>query len=246
MMADHVLSVNAILADGTRARFEPVDPNALAAKARAGGLEGQIYTQIPQILRAATEDIMERWPKHWRRASGYNLDRLAAALLPPEKRAKLSFDSRFRPAVSDPRRIDHFNLAQLLTGSEGTLAVMTEITLNLVPRPVCTALGILHFDRVLDACAAIPDILETEPSASELLDKQLMDLARAQPEWAKKLHFVQGDPEAVLITEYYGENERELSAKLDRLEQQMAAHDRHVSMVRVMGAAQQNDVWFRA
>ena len=94
---------------------------------------------------------------------------------------------------------------------------MTEITLNLVPRPKRTALAVLHFDHVIDACAAIPDVLETEPSASELLDKQLMDLARAQPEWAKKLHFVTGDPAAVLLTEYYGENEQELTAKLDRL-----------------------------
>ncbi len=65
----------------------------------------------------------------------------------------------------------------------------------------------IHFDDVVEACTAIVDILETEPSASELLDKQLLDLARAQPEWAKRLHFVQGDPAAVLITEYYGESE---------------------------------------
>jgi hypothetical protein len=120
------------------------------------------------------DEILARWPKHWRRASGYNLARLAASLLPPQARGRLSADSRFRPEVSDPRHIDHFNLAQLLTGSEGTLAVMTELTLKLVPRPQQTALAVVHFDDVVQACAAIPDILETEPSASELLDRQMI------------------------------------------------------------------------
>ncbi len=103
-----------------------------------------------------------------------------------------------------PERIDHFNLAQLLTGSEGTLAVMTEVTVGLVPKPTKTVLAVVHFDDVVEACATIADILETEPSASELLDKQMLDLARAQPEWAKRLNFIVGDPAAVLLTEYYG------------------------------------------
>src|SRR5690606_14086621 len=115
------------------------------------------------------EEIVTRWPKHWRRASGYNLDRLAASLLPADQRARLSFDTRFRPAICDPTRIDRFNLSQLLTGSEGTLAVMTELTVGLVPKPAMTVLAVVHFDDVVEACAAIGDILETDPSSSELL-----------------------------------------------------------------------------
>jgi FAD/FMN-containing dehydrogenase/Fe-S oxidoreductase len=243
MMADHVVSSRAILADGARAFFDAVAPSDLAAKARAGGLEGEIYRKVPALLQDAMEDILSHWPKHWRRASGYNLDRLAAALLPPEERARLSFDSRFRPDVCDPMRIDRFNLSQLLTGSEGTLAVLTEITVNLVPRPINTALAVVHFESVLDACAAIPDILETEPSASELLDKQLMDLARLQPEWAKKLHFVEGDPAAVLLTEFYGTTDKELTGKLDRLEAHLRARGWRGPIVRVLDKLGQADVW---
>ena len=119
MMVDHVLATDAILADGSRARFEPVAADALAAKARGGGLEGAIYAKIPVILQEAMDDILLGWPKHWRRSSGYNLDRLAAPLLPPDQRAGLSFESISRPAISDPAGIDHFNLAQLLAGSQG-------------------------------------------------------------------------------------------------------------------------------
>jgi FAD/FMN-containing dehydrogenase/Fe-S oxidoreductase len=243
MMADHVQAAQAILADGSRASFGPVDPADLPAKGRGESLEARIYAQLPVLLHEAMEEILAHWPKHWRRASGYNLDRLAAALLPPGQRSRLSFDSRFRPPVADPTRIDHFNLAQLLTGSEGTLAVMTEITLGLVPRPPGTAVAVVHFDDVVAACAAIPTILETEPSASELLDKQLMDLARAQPEWAKKLTFVEGDPAAVLLTEYYGASETELAGKLERLAQHLAAHGYRGTIVRAMDKAQIADLW---
>lgn len=243
MMADHVAAVQTILADGSRAHFGPVDPADLPAKSRGDTLEARIYAQLPALLYESMEEILTRWPKHWRRTSGYNLDRLAAALLPPDQRSRLSFDSRFRPPVCDPTLIERFNLAQLLTGSEGTLGIMTEITLNLVPRPTRTGLAVVHFDDVVEACAAIIDILETEPSASELLDKQLIDLARAQPEWAKRLHFVVGDPAAVLLTEYYGANEAELEAKLTKLEQHLAARGYRGAVVRLLDPGRINDVW---
>jgi Fe-S oxidoreductase len=155
----------------------------------------------------------------------------------------LSFDTRFRPAICDPTNIEYFNLSQLLTGSEGTLAVMTEVTVNLVPKPKMTVLAVIHFDDVVEACAAIPDILETDPSASELMDKQMLDLARAQPEWAKRLNFIVGDPKAILLTEYYGSSEAELTGKLEHLEQHLIARGYHGAVLRVITAAQQNDVW---
>lgn len=243
MMADHVVSTKAILGDGSRVHFGPLTADELRAKAAGTTLEAAIYRRVPMLLQDSMEEIIKRWPKHWRRASGYNLDRLAAALLPPEERSRLSFDTRFRPAICNPERIDRFNLAQLLTGSEGTLAVMTEVTVGLVPRPKMTALAVVHFDDTVEACAAVPDILETEPSASELLDKQMLDLARAQPEWAKRLNFIVGDPAAVLLTEYYGTSEAELTAKLERLEQHLSSRGYRGAVLRVMTPAQQNDVW---
>lgn len=243
MMADNVVAASTVLADGSLARFGPVEPGSLAAYARSDTLEGRIYRELPHIIERALPEILTRWPKHWRRASGYNLDRLAAALLPAGERSRLSYDSRFRPSAADPALIDHFNVAQLLTGSEGTLAVMTEITLKLVPKPARTALVVVHFDHVIDACAAVPTILETGPSASELMDKQMLDLARAQPQWAKKIHFVEGDPAAVLLTEFYGESEKELDGKIDHLEHHLRNSGYRGAILRILDPARVADVW---
>jgi FAD/FMN-containing dehydrogenase/Fe-S oxidoreductase len=243
MMADNVVSAATVLSDGSLARFGPVDPADLAAKGRGDSLESRIYRETPQLIQRILPDILTRWPKHWRRASGYNLDRLAAALLPPGERGRLSYDSRFRPLAADPTRIDYFNLAQLLTGSEGTLATITEVTLKLVEKPARTALAVIHFENVVEACAAVPDVLETEPSAAELMDKQMIDLARAQPEWAKKLHFVDGDPAAVLIAEYYGVTEQELLGQITRLEDHLRRRGYRGAIVRVLEPAWVNDVW---
>jgi FAD/FMN-containing dehydrogenase/Fe-S oxidoreductase len=243
MMADNVVEAATVLADGSLARFGPVDPADLPAKGRGDSLESRIYRETPQLIQRILPDILTRWPKHWRRASGYNLDRLAAALLPPDERSRLSYDSRFRPPAADPTRIDHFNLAQLLTGSEGTLATITEITLKLVEKPVRTALAVIHFANVVEACAAVPDVLETAPSAAELMDKQMIDLARAQPEWAKKLHFVDGDPAAVLIAEFYGTTDQELLGQITRLEDHLRRRGYRGAIVRVLEPARVTDVW---
>jgi FAD/FMN-containing dehydrogenase/Fe-S oxidoreductase len=243
MMADAVLAASVILADSSQARFEAKNFSGLAERARQDSLEGRIYRRTPEILSRVMPEILASWPKHWRRASGYNLDRLAAPLLPPHERSRLSFDSPFRPAICDPQAMEHFNLAQLLTGSEGTLAVMTDVTLRLARRPQRTAVAVVHFDRLLDACTAVVDILETEPSAAELLDKQLLDLARAQPEWAKKIHFVEGDPAAVLLTEYYGASEQELNARIERLEIHLRRRGWRGAIVRVLDAPRQADIW---
>ena len=230
----------------------------MASRGRGNSLEAQIYREVPGIVRAQLEHILERWPRHWRRVSGYNLDRLLTGLLQDEStadsegrgaeragllRARLGFDSLYRSEFCNAAPIDQFNLSQLVAGSEGTLATVTSATLKLVPKPQMTALAVVHFDRLVDACAAIPDILETSPSASELLDKHLIDLARAQPEWAKRLHFVVGNPEAVLLTEFYGTDERELSARLDALEHHLHTRGWRSTVVKLLNPALQKDVW---
>ena len=107
------------------------------------------------------EIVRQGTPRHWRRCGGYNLDRLVpdggSFLTPPDRR---------------------FNLAKLVCGGEGGLAVMTEVTLGLVSAPASRGLALLHFDSLHRALSAVPTILEARPSAVELLDHLAMQLCR--------------------------------------------------------------------
>ncbi|MBP9502288.1 MAG: FAD-binding protein [Candidatus Promineofilum sp.] len=159
-----------------------------------GGSGIRIAEQVEALLDGLDNRkvIRENTPRYWRRCGGYNLDRLAAE----------------RPA----------GLAQLVCGSEGTLAVMTEITVDLVPRPPHTGLGLMHFDRLETALLAVPAILETNPSAVELLDTLSLSLCRDVPEYARLLaSVVDGRPDCLLVVEYQGESEAAVRDGIERL-----------------------------
>jgi FAD/FMN-containing dehydrogenase len=205
MTADHILEMNTILNDGSIAHFAPLQLTELDHKLTLSTREGDLYCQLHQLTNNPTnqQTIQQNTPRHWRRCGGYNLDRLIA----DEK-------LRFQWPVDG-----RFNLSKLICGAEGTLAVITDLKLNLVPRPTQTALAIVHFDNLHTALTAVPTILEVEPSAVEVLDNLGLTLCREVPEYARLLtHFIEGQPNCVLITEFYGENEKELRSKIDRLQ----------------------------
>lgn len=243
MMADHVLAADTVLADGSSARFEGIAPDTLRAMGTRAGLEGAIYRALPALADKAAPAVIERWPRHWRRASGYNLDRLVLPFLNLEAQKFVRPVMRLHSGGGVAAHWDRVNLAQLLAGSEGTLAVLTAATLNLVARPAHTGVAVLHFASVVEACAATTTILEVEPSAVELLDKQLMDLARRQPEWARRLTFVEGDPQAVLLVEFYGASAAEVAQQVDHLEAHVRARGLHGALVRVLDHKRQADLW---
>lgn len=157
------------------------------------------HTRLAQVVREAlithADEIQRRFPKTFRTCAGYPLNKLDAEAL---------------------------NLARLFVGSEGTLGTVVEATVGLVDRPIQTRLALLHYDSLRAALEDVPGILEVKPSAVELLDKMLMDMTRAHPDFSKLLTFVEGDPQAVLMVEFYGESDAELSAHIDRLKQHMA------------------------
>ena len=230
MTADHVLEANVILSNGSTAHLGPLETAALAQHLERNGLEGDIYRHINQLASDPTnqQTIRNGTPRHWRRCGGYNLDRFID-------------DSVSFRWQRDPR----FNLAKLVCGAEGTLAVMTDIKLNLVPLPKMTALAIVHFDDLFTALAAVPTILEVEPSAVELLDNLGLTLCHDVPEYARLLAtFVRGRPNCILITEFYGESEAELVAKIERLQTHL--HNQRAGATVVQPALTprlQNNVW---
>ena len=189
---DHVLELTVLLADGSEAVLRDLTPDALAAMQAGKGLESRIYQQLPPLVESARQLIAERYPKLMRRVSGYNLDEF----------------TKDQP----------FNLSRLVVGSEGTLACVVEARMRLVPKPKHTALDVIHFEDLQDALVVSEAILETQPYAMELTDRPILELARNNIEQSKRLGFVQGDPDAILMVEYDGDTAEEVRDKVDRME----------------------------
>jgi FAD/FMN-containing dehydrogenase/Fe-S oxidoreductase len=212
---DNVNEVKVVLSDGTTTTFGRVARKDLAAKTRGDSLEAEIYRKALALADAHKDEIEKRYPKIPRRVSGYNLDELLSP--------------------------DEVNLAKLVVGSEGTLATVIEAKVALVPVPPVSGLAVLHFRSLDDALETGCEILELHPSAIELVDEMVMDLARKSLEYSRRMYFVQGEPKALLVVEFMGSTESEVRSKLDRLEARIGASAR--PMVRVLDPAEQANVW---
>ncbi len=213
----HVREVEALLADGTPVTFGPLSHEEWQEKMRGGGREGALYRGLEALLADGGRETIEHdTPGHWRRNNGYRLE----ALLEEER-----------------------NLAKLLCGSEGTLAVATEITCDLVEKPATTGLGVVHFETRDDALRAVTTVLETDPTAVELFDGVAIERTQQTPGYADRLTFLEGTPGSVLITEYSADTEAEIEARLDALEQTMADASRGYTTVRVTAPDAIDNVW---
>ena len=208
-VVDWVVGAEALLAGGIPVRFGALDAAAWDAKAKAGGVEGELYRRVDALLQVHEAAIRRDTPRHWRRAGGYRLERLIEAPEVPRGPGRPWDGLR--------------NLAHLLCGAEGGLAVVTEVTLGLTDRPAHTALAVVHFESRRAALEHTVPILETEPSAVELFDRMAIRRARAVTEYAPKLHFVRGDPGALLIVEYDGATPSEVRDGLARLRKKLGA-----------------------
>src|SRR5438093_505415 len=109
------------------------------------------------------------------------------------------------------------NMARVVVGSEGTLLMIVEAKVRLVRRPKQTALCVIHYQDLQEALESSQAILETGPYAVELTDKMILDLARGNIEQAQRMSFVEGDPAAILIVEYAGDDERAVREKIEAL-----------------------------
>ena len=215
-MADNVVSMEAVLSDGSVVTIEPLDAAALDAKRAQADLEGAIYRASGEIARREAAEIGRRFPEIPRRVSGYNLD---AVLKEPG------------------------DLTRLIVGSEGTLAVVTEATVRLVPLPVATGLAAVHFDSVVAAAAAVMAVLAHGPSAAELIGSTIIERCRANPAFAPLADFVQGDPGALLMVEFYGDDPDAVQARLEALAADLAERGLSSTTVTTIEKAQQAQMW---
>ncbi|HXD99127.1 MAG TPA: FAD-binding oxidoreductase, partial [Candidatus Acidoferrum sp.] len=211
LTVDHVIEIRALLVDGSEVVFGELTPAEFEAKTRAPGLEGQIYREVAAIRESYADEIRARYPKHWRRVAGYNLNELLGIAIRPHSYAG--------GGNGTPRKL---SMARLVVGSEGTLLSILEAKVRLVRKPKATAVDVIHYHDMQEALESSQAILETGPYAVEVTDKLILDLARNNIEQARRMGWVQGDPAAIMIVEYTGENEAETKSKIEALEARRA------------------------
>jgi FAD/FMN-containing dehydrogenase/Fe-S oxidoreductase len=176
-----------------------------------------LVKKLASLYERERDEIAARFPKVLRRVAGYNLDHLG----PP-----------------------HANAAHLLVGSEGTLAYFERLLLRLSPLPSARALGVCHFPKFYTAMALTRHIVELGPSAVELVDRTMIGLARDIGAFRKTVDTViQGEPDAILLVEFSGEDAAAQAAKLGELAQLLADLGLPGCVVQVTDAQLQKDVW---
>ena len=206
---EHLLEVTALLSDGSEATFGPLSPDDFHARCETPGTEGQLYHQIRSQLGnyENQQSIRKEFPKQTveRRNTGYALDLLVET-------------APFTAGGPD------FNFCALLAGSEGTLAFLTEIKLNLSPLPPKeTGLLCVHFNTIDESLRANLLALAFGPTASELIDHYVLECTKDNIEQRKNAFFVKGDPGAILVVEFKRETREEITALAQRVEHTMRA-----------------------
>ncbi len=198
---DHVVRLQLALADGTPLVCEPVSLQEWRRRCQFSTREGLIYRTVDELVCLHAAEIHRRFPRIQRRVSGYNLDVFADRLAP------------IQGAPPD----DCVNLAWLIVGSEGTLAFVTEAELRIVKRPRYRMLAVPHFVSLAAALDALATCLEFSPSAVELLDQLLLELAQQNLALRREKRLIVGCPAALLLVELQGDDRREVEDRLQRL-----------------------------
>ena len=189
---DHVIELTVLLADGSEVVLKDLLPQEVEKRRRADTIEGRACREVFRLAQQHKNEILARYPKIMRRVSGYNLDEFVKA--------------------------QPFNLSRVIVGSEGTLATVVEAKMRLVRKPKWTAMDVIHFSDDIEALECAQLILQTHPYAMESTDKMVLNLARGNIEQSRRLGFVQGTPDSLLMVEYAGATEAEVRDQVDKLE----------------------------
>jgi len=214
LTVNNVRAIEAVLADGTQHRFADVPKNLDDLAA------GPRYLDLVRQMRILGEreeaEIARRFPKVLRRVGGYNIDTISA---------------------------QGHNMAQMLVGSEGTLAYFRQLELITHPIPSHNMLAICHFSSFRRSMEITRHIVALNPTAVELMDSTMIALARDIETYRPTIErFVSGKPEALLMVEFAGEDDATQRRKLDDLGQLLADHGFPDCMLKVPDPAFQRDI----
>ena len=176
---DHVLELKVVLSDGTVMNLKELSQEDFDSSAMSGDRQGSIFRRFRELIEENKSEIAARFPKVMRRVQGYNLDEFIGE--------------------------GNWNLAKLICGSEGTLATILEAKVNLEPAPKFKAVCVVHFAELLQAIQAVTPMLPFQPSAIEILDDTVVGLSRENLTTKRHCHFIEGNPAAIQIVEFYGD-----------------------------------------
>jgi FAD/FMN-containing dehydrogenase/Fe-S oxidoreductase len=217
-MVHNVAAIDAWLADGSEVRFGPL--------ATLGTKERHIAAVVRSLAEALAPEIDQHWPTVMRRVAGYNLD-------------------IFRPKSERPYTNDgSVNLAHLLVGAEGTLALTRSLTLQLAPLPKAKVLGVINFARFHTAMDSAQHIVKLGPSAVELVDRTMIELSRANPAFRPVIEAALiGAPDAILLVEFSGDDRAALLRQLQSLVELMGDLGLPGSVVEMPDETPQKALW---
>lgn len=223
---EHILEIDAVLSDGSRAIFKPLSEEALNKKLELDTLEGHIYRQMIDLLREHREEIIEHYPHPdiIRRNTGYALDRLC----------------EMQPFNPDGRP---FNMAELLCGSEGTLAMTASAKVRLVPKDPESVVLAPHFPTIRKALEATVEIVKEEPAAVELVDDIILNATKDNIEQRKNRFFLNGDPKCILIVQFDGDEPEQLIQKAQKLAGKLEQMDLSSSAPIITDPQKMDRVW---
>ena len=250
-MVHNVHAISAVLAGGSAVRFGEVSGNL------AGVTGDDHYSDLVRRMRALgareADEITRRFPPLLRRVGGYNIDTLVPGGTAGGMVNRVTDGTTgaiagtatggTTDALASTVTGAH-NMAHLLVGSEGTLGFFTEIELDLQPIPAHRVLGICHFPAFHEAMSATQHIVALDPSAVELVDRTLVELARDIEAFRPTVErFVQGVPDALLLVEFAGEDRAALLSRLAALVELMADLGFPGAVVEAVEPAFQRAVW---
>lgn len=188
-MVDHVEEVELALMGGTVLHFGALNETEWQNKISQNDSEGTIYRAIRNIQSKYSEDIKQHFPNIPRRVSGYNLNEL------------------LKPTL---------NISKIITGSEGSLGVVTKIKVKIAKKPKHTGLAIVHLHTMLDGLEAIEEMLSFKPLSLEMIDDKIIEMGRLSPSMKYKLSWLIGKPQVVIVAEFEGNTTEEVDDQLKK------------------------------
>jgi len=193
--SDYIERLDVVLADGSIAGVSAMDAPTVATRRAEPGLGGQALGTVVEVVERKRDLIDSVFPPMNRGLTGYNLKGV----------------TRPDGAIS---------LIPLLAGSEGTLAITGRIKLRLIRRPTCRALVVIRYTRFQAALEHVQRLVEAEPSAVEIIDDKIIDLARGDVVWTSVEATLGdgGDAAGLNFVEFVGMDQTEVHEGLKRLE----------------------------